>query len=314
MGRVKPWLIGCVVLGMALSAAIIGLVMVRTAFRTVPENVRTVQAEGYTWEYVFSKPKGKAKGLILAMHGAGGSGPQFDESGQWSKKANAAGFAVVLPTGQAARPNLPANFRTNPHLWNSGQLNSGSPRTKINDFAALEKIVGECQKELGNVPLFVSGHSNGAGMSFAVVSEWSDKVTAMGIMSGNLLHKVEGKAKKPVPTLWIVGEKDPLSPFDGGTTKMEIWGTEKENRPVMEASKQWAEWNGYSGAVRKLDVKDGVTEFRYGDVVRVLECMGHGHAWPGGKKGELPASIIGPDVAKMDATSELVKFYQMFLK
>lgn len=306
--KTKPLIVGCVVLGMTTVALVFGMVLVEQA-GSVPANVQTIEVDGNRWSYVFSKPEGKAKGLILAMHGGGGSGPQFDESAHWSQKATAAGFAVVLPTGLPARPTLPGNFRTNPHVWNSGQLNPRSPRTKINDLAALERILSRCQAELGDVPIFLTGHSNGAGMSFRVAREWPDKVTAMGMMSGNLHTATGDPGKKPIPTLWIVGEKDPLTPFAGGTTKMEFWGTEKENRPVLETAAEWAKWNGFAGEVARSEGKQGVREYRYGNVVWVWECLGHGHAWPGGKKDELPESIMGPDVTKVDATNEIVKFF-----
>lgn len=271
--------------------------------------VKTIEVDRRNWEYVVARPPGKAKGLILAMHGAGGSGPQFDESAAWSDKATEAGFAVVCPSGQPSRAGVEADFKTNPRVWNSGQLNPRSPRTKVDDLKALDAIVGECQKEVGNLPLFLSGHSNGAGMAFYVAYHWQDRITGMGMMSGNLLFDLEGNAKKPIPTLWIVGEKDPLSPFDGGKTTMPLWGTEKENRPVMETAKNWAAWMDGIGNLSFSVEKDGVKQLKFGQSVLVLECLGHGHAWPGGKKGELPASIVGPDVTKLDATDELLKFF-----
>jgi len=275
-----------------------------------PAEVKSIEAEGYKWEYVFAKPAGPAKGLIIAMHGAGGSGPQFNESAEWASKATKAGFAVVLPSGQPSRMNLEANFRTNPRLWNSGQLNARSPRTKINDLAFLDKLVNTCFKDIGEVPLFLSGHSNGAGMSFRVAYEWSDRIRAMGMMSGNLLSPLSGQSKKPIPTLWIVGEKDPLSPFEGGTTKLEMWGTEKENRPVMVAARDLLKW-------QRLDPVSFTQGKKGADIVTlesgsltILKLLGHGHAWPGGKKGELPESIVGPNVSKLDATSEIIKFFE----
>lgn len=280
---------------------------------------RTLEAEGYTWEYVFAKPTAKPKGLIIAMHGAGGSGPQFNESALWAEKATKAGFAVVLPSGQPSRANVEPNFRTNPRTWNSGQLNARSPRARINDMAFLDKLVKTCFKETGEVPIFVSGHSNGAGMSFRVAYEWSDRIQAMGMMSGNMMFPLSQKAKKSVPTLWVVGEKDPLSPFEGGKTKMEVWNTEKDNRPVLEVMKEWANWQGISS---ELKVTQRNSEFiireyanRSGStLVRLIECMGHGHAWPGANKNELPQAIVGPNVSKLDATAEFIKFFESQIK
>lgn len=279
-----------------------------------PAEVKSIEAEGHTWEYVFAKPASKAKGLIIAMHGAGGSGPQFNESAGWAEKATKAGFAVVLPSGQPSRTGVEANFSTNPRVWNSGQLNARSPRARINDLAFLDKLAKTCFKETGEVPLFLSGHSNGAGMSFRVAYEWSDRIGAMGMMSGNLLFALDGKSKKPIPTLWIGGEKDPLTPYEGGTTKMAVWGTEKENRPVMDTAKAWLKWQGIDQATFAESKLGSDTIALEAGRLRILKLLGHGHAWPGGKKGELPASIVGPNVSKLDATTEIIKFFESQLK
>lgn len=274
---------------------------------------KSVESGGYTWEYVFAKPAGQAKGLILAMHGAGGSGPQFAESAQWPQKATAAGFAVICPSGLPSRPNAEPSFATNPRVWNSGQLNPRSQRVKVDDLAALDKMIQAAFKEIGKAPLFVTGHSNGAGMTFRVAYEWAGRVQTIGMMSGIRHFPLDKKPPTPIPTLWIVGEKDPLSPFEGGTTKMPVWGTEKDNPPVVESAGEWAAWMDGKGGMASKTESGGVVRMQFGKSVQVWECLGHGHGWPGGKKGELPASIIGPEVAKIDATAELLKFFAAHL-
>ncbi|MBX3113805.1 MAG: hypothetical protein KF836_04495 [Fimbriimonadaceae bacterium] len=287
---------------------------------------RTLEAEGHTWEYVFAKPTAKPKGLIIAMHGAGGSGPQFNESALWAEKATKAGFAVVLPSGQPSRANVEPNFRTNPRTWNSGQLNSRSPRARINDMAFLDKLVKTCFKETGEVPIFVSGHSNGAGMSFRVAYEWSDRVAGIGIMSGSIALDLKQKSKKQIPTYWLVGEKDPLTPFEGGTTKLEIWGAQKENESVLSMLQKWADWQGITsepmGGMAQFGNSEPFAKVGYwyrssekGDILIFLyKILGHGHAWPGANKNELPQAIVGPNVSKLDATTEFIKFFESQLK
>src|SRR5882672_7669886 len=94
------------------------------------------------------------------------------------------------------------------------------------------------------------------------------------------------KPKKPLPTLYILGTKDPLVPLDGGEIKLP-WGTHR-NPPVSEPLGAWAKALGCETEPKTISEKEGLKKIEYpsktnGPTLSVIYIDGHGHHWPGGK-------------------------------
>jgi hypothetical protein len=84
-----------------------------------------IQVAGHTWTYHLHVPRqasSVAAPLVVVLHGAGGNGRDYLTKNGWVALSDKEGFVVVAPDGLPALPRLPANFRLNPRLWNSGQL------------------------------------------------------------------------------------------------------------------------------------------------------------------------------------------------
>jgi polyhydroxybutyrate depolymerase len=251
--------------------------------------------------------------LVLALHGAGGNGSGILDADGWAAKADKEGFVVVAPEGLPARPAVAANFRTNPQVWNSGQLRAGSPRAAIDDLAFVRQLLDELLEKISydERRVFCTGHSNGGGMTFRLAAELSERFTAVGTVAG-MLAVDDPRPKKPLPTLYILGTKDPLMPIDGGTVKLP-WGT-RENPPVGEPLAAWAAALGCQTEPQTVSEKDGVKTVQYpskngGPKLVVLYLEGHGHHWPGGAR-MLPERLIGPTTTKLDATDTLWDFFE----
>jgi polyhydroxybutyrate depolymerase len=275
---------------------------------------KSVDAAGLKWSYVWATPSGKAKGIIIALHGAGGSGPQFAADSRWVDKATNEGFAVALPTGQPALPSRPGNPKQNPNLWNSGELNSRGPRAKIDDFAFFDTMLKECTAEIGKVPVFVAGHSNGAAMTYKLAAHWPDRVKGIGMMAGDLKCDLGPKPKHVIPSLIYAGEKDPLLLWDGGTVDLPWGNVKRKTEPVLKIVGKWATWQGLPGTPKKSVLADGTVAYDFigeteKNLVRLVMIPGQGHVWPGGRTGEFSTRKEGQDSGKVDATGELVKFF-----
>lgn len=231
----------------------------------------------------------------------------------WSAKAEKSGFVAVAPDGLPALPHQPANFRSNPAVWNSGQLNSRSPRAAIDDVAYVRLLLDELQEKIPHDRdrVFCTGHSNGGGMTFRLANEMSDRFTAIGTVAG-MMALENPEPRKAVPTLYILGTRDPLMPMEGGEVRLP-WGT-RRNPPVSEPLSTWARAIGCESQPRTISEKDGVTKQEYSSRIRgpamtVLLIEGHGHQWPG-SKSLLPESTVGPDTAKINATDVLWDFFK----
>lgn len=273
------------------------------------DETRTVDAEGRKWEYIFAKPQGQAKGLILAFHGAGGSGKQFAVDSRWVETATSAGFAIALPTGVPILPNREPGFQSNPNVWNSGEFGERGPRQKIDDTKALALILATCDKELGKLPVFLAGHSNGAGMTYMMASRWKDRVGGIGMMAGDLKCDLGEKPSKPIPSLIYAGENDPLLLWEGGVETMPWGNLKRHTEPVLTIVGKWAAWNGLTKSVNPKE-GDGTVTYDYGNNIKLVMIKGQGHVWPGGQSGTLFGRNSGKDSGKVDATREIVDFFK----
>jgi polyhydroxybutyrate depolymerase len=277
----------------------------------------TVKSGGFDRVARIHVPTGYRAGtkppLVLMLHGAGGDGTGALDKDGWAAKADKEGFIVVAPDGLPARPGSPANFVTNPRLWNSGQLRARAPRAAIDDVAFVRQLLDTLQEKIpfDERRTFCAGHSNGGGMTFRLATELSERFVAIGTAAG-LMVVEDPKPKRPLPTLYILGTKDPLRPIDGGEVKLP-WGS-RHIPPVAEPLAAWAQAIGCVTQPKLVSNKDNVKRFEYpsrsnGPALEVMYLEGHGHHWPGGRR-VLPESMVGPITSKLDATAVLWEFFQ----
>ena len=251
--------------------------------------------------------------LVLMLHGAGGSGQYILDKDGWAAKADQERFVAVAPDGLPAFPRLPKASGTNPAIWNSGQLKPNSPRAAVDDVAYLKQLLDQLKTTVtyDEQQVFVVGHSNGGMMAFRLASELSDRFTAVGAVAG-LLTLENPQPKKPLPTLCMLGSKDPLMPIDGGEVKLP-WGT-RQYKPVSESLSKWAKAIGCEEEPKVITEQDQVRKVEYpsklnGPSLTVLYLEGHGHHWPG-FKSSLSDQYVGPYSTKLNATDAMWDFFQ----
>jgi polyhydroxybutyrate depolymerase len=170
----------------------------------------TLTAAGHEWHYHLHIPPKhdatKPTPLVLILHGAGGNGTAYLNRAGWAKKADAAGFIAVAPDGLAMRPDQEANFLTNPHLWQSGQLAATSPRGKIDDVTFFKALLDDVGRRVNGdrERVYVTGHSNGGGMTFRLGAELPERFAAIAVVA-SLPWVKDPRPSRPLPTLYLVG-------------------------------------------------------------------------------------------------------------
>lgn len=252
--------------------------------------------------------------VVLTFHGAGGDAAGMLDKNGWGTLCDAKMFFAVAPQGLPALPRMPANFASNPALWNSGQLRGVGPRSRIDDVAMVGRLLDVLAERLAIDPqrVFVTGHSNGAGMTFRLGAELSERLTAIAGVSGQMAVTHPAPSRK-LPTLFIYGDQDPLLPEAGGEVKLP-WGTHVVP-PVAEFLARWAA--AIDCQIEPVVTSPGkgleqrvYTSRTNGPTLTVLRIAGHGHHWPGGQH-VLPSRFIGPDAQRLDATEEIWKFFEL---
>ena len=249
--------------------------------------------------------------LVIILHGSGGMGATMLEKSGWAKKADEAGFVAVAPDGLAMSPGRTSNFFANPRIWNAGQLEPDAPRARIDDVGFFRKLLDELQTRYGTDPnrVYVTGHSNGAAMTFRLAVELSDRITAVAPVSSICWIK-DPKPVRPIPTLFICGANDPLVPVMGGESVLP-WG-KRTTHPIAETLRIWAEALECPTKPNTTKQLDQAQYFVYGPgrdgaMLTAYLVEAQGHNWPGGK--QIVPFLMGPDNHRFRATDIIWDFF-----
>ena len=207
--------------------------------------------------YIIHPPKGLEKEvpLVLFLHGAGGSASGAAKRYGWEEMADKEGFIVAFLEGTPVKLNEPANFVTNPNLWNDGS--GRGHKSGIDDVGFIRRVIEEISSEYKIDPrrIYVTGFSNGASMTFRVGVELSDKIAAIAPVMGHLF--VTGRLQHPVPLLLIAGGADPLNPLHGGEAP-NPWSSELHYKPPMiDSVNSWRALPGSNGQEIIFQVIEG---------------------------------------------------------
>jgi polyhydroxybutyrate depolymerase len=246
---------------------------------------------------------------VLMLHGAGGSAAWAQDETRWNETADKYGFAVAYPNGLPVDPNRPSGFLDNPQVWNAG----AGPGLIVNrgpdDVGYLAALIADLPRHASVAPkrIFVTGFSNGAAMTFRLASERPDLVAAIAPVAGYCpeVHPLI----RPVPTLFIVGDADPLVPIHGGEV-LSPWSGEMEYRPPLtEALSRWAAANGADEQPLRRDREDGIRFDDYSTDFRVVTIAKLGHHWPGGR-GRLLRRLAGQPSNRVNANELIWGFFR----
>ncbi len=277
----------------------------------------TIEAAGHTWHYHVQVPAAAADErrvpLVLVLHGAGGSGTAYLDNAGWAAKAEAEGFLAIAPDGLPGRADEPPSFWLNPRLWNSGQFLAINPCARIDDIAFFRALLDDVGRrwKIDGRRVFVTGHSNGAGMTFRLGAEMSERFAALAPVASHCWI-TDPKPSRALPTLFIIGTEDKLVPLHGGESTLP-WG-KRTTPPISQTLARWATALGCPDRAEESHPRPGLKIVTYpagrdGATFTAEFIEGQGHNWPGGRS-LLPAAMVGPSVDTVKATDVIWEFFQ----
>lgn len=245
--------------------------------------------------------------LVIALHGGGGDKEGMNpltcgdgdaaDAGCLTAVAEREGFIVVYPDGVANG----LGFRS----WNQGGDAEGlqcphACEEGIDDVGYVGALLDEVQRVASVDPkrVYVTGFSNGGGMSHRLACELADRIAASAPVGGANQFALSHACApaRPVPVLHIHGSADPCWPYDGGEgTCLSVQeGTYAAAEPSAIGTAEapgWAIRNGCAPTPEITILPDGdgdgavTTERRFvgctAEVV-LMTVEGAGHTWPGG--------------------------------
>jgi polyhydroxybutyrate depolymerase len=265
----------------------------------------TFRSGGMDRTYMLHVPAGDPVGLVLSLHGGGGSGISQRALTGFDTVADGHNLLVIYPDGYDKS-------------WADGRGASPADRHHINDVAFLVGLVTKVQHDYGVAPghVFVTGMSNGGFMSNRLACDRADVFAAVAPVAGTLGVGVACNPSQPVSVWEAHGTADPLVPFRGGAVRGRGGLSHSISADTMVD--KWRSADGCQGdpAMEALpDVRDGTVVHRYESTgcaanteVVFYKIDRGGHTWPGGKQ-YLPAAVIGPTTRALDGSEAIAQFF-----
>ncbi|MCC6617166.1 MAG: hypothetical protein IT320_27075 [Anaerolineae bacterium] len=248
--------------------------------------------------------------LLFVLHGASGSGPGTRQWLGFDDLAQAAGFAVVYPTGVANNWDFGGGIRTADGLILS------------DDVSYLVWLAEQLEAEypIDSARVYATGMSNGAQMAYYLACQAPETFAAVAGVAAPLSGATAARcAQSSISVLMVHGTLDPILYWQpqyttngqvislGATGTLEFWA--QRNRCNVEDDAIVVE------EIPDADPDDGST-IRH---VALDDCADHtnvqfygviggGHTWPG---HPLDISIdLGPTNMDIDATALILDWLQ----
>ena len=270
-----------------------------------------LQWKGRTRRYWLARPQLPNSALVLMLHGTGGSALLAVQETGLVDFARRAGFAVAFPEGLAVDPDSPAKFLSNPQRWNDGSTQPGNKlHTDHDDVGFLAAVIAHATVQVQTDPnrVYLTGFSNGAGMAFRFAAERAELIRAVAPVAGHCWIE-NPKPSRPIPTLFLIGNRDPLIPLENGSVQLPWFPEPVPRRGIGQTLAKWAIGLGYSPIPTRLSHAGGVLEEEYGPAFHSVTIDGLGHHWPGGR-GLLNPRIGGNPSNLLNANERIWEFFQ----
>ncbi|MBX3084909.1 MAG: hypothetical protein KF716_24960 [Anaerolineae bacterium] len=231
--------------------------------------------------------------LVFSIHGFASNPEQQQAYSHWETVADKEPLIVVYPQGTGL-----------PSRWNAGDSSYIGAST-VDDVGFLRQVVATISETVCIDPtrIYVSGLSNGGGMSNRMACQASDMIAAMGSVAG-AYSPVDCKITRPVPVIAFHGTTDPIVDYHGNAS---------QNFPdIASWAKEWAERDGCSLTPAKIAATGDASGIRYtnckDDAEVVLYTIDDGgHTWPG---GGLEFGFLGKTSKDIDATAVMWDFFK----
>jgi polyhydroxybutyrate depolymerase len=177
--------------------------------------------------------------------------------------------------------------------------------------------------------VYVTGLSNGAMMTSAVICAYANRIAAAAPVAGiTLVPKC--KPSRAVPVIAFHGTADPFLSYTGGLGPKALAlpapdGSDRtiqnigaptsafQGPSVPKIAAAYAHRNGCRAQPAAQAVAADVTEFSYrcptGAEVELYRVAGGGHTWPGSAFSAAIASTVGPTTFSISATDLMWQFF-----
>jgi polyhydroxybutyrate depolymerase len=231
-----------------------------------------------------------ATSLVLVFHGYTQDAAGIEQQTEMDPVSDGHGFIAVYPQGLG-------------NSWNAGSCCGSSSQQGVDDVAFVGALLDKLKTEycVDDKRVFSAGFSNGGMLSHRLACEMSDRIAAIGAVSGTLAIDTCTPAR-PVSVMHVHGTADFVVAYtDGGFSGA---------RGVPPTIANWVHVDGCTDAMPTNVFKNGdasCDEYQACDAgtrVRLCTIDQGGHQWPGGQ-----TDFLGNLSVDLDASEEIAKFF-----
>jgi polyhydroxybutyrate depolymerase len=251
--------------------------------------------------------------LLLSIHGFTTTIAQQDKGTQFPREAGMRGYIVVTPQAPTSKVTIGGTTLDTP-LWNIPGAFSRNGPTAGDDVSYLNGLLNRIESTLcvDKDREYVSGISNGAEMTMALICIYDRRFAAAAPVSGvNLLTTCN--AKHATPLIAFHGTADPLVNYNGGS----VLGANLNLPSVPARMAQFAALGGCATPPTTTqpyaDVSHSVWRCPGKMGLELYTVIGGGHAWPGaptdGTRGKDLPAYVGYETQSIDATNLILDFF-----
>jgi polyhydroxybutyrate depolymerase len=230
--------------------------------------------------------------LVIAMHGGGGEGSQFESTSLLTEKADDAGFIVVYPDGVKSDGALAAR------TWNAGRCCDYARDENIDDVKFIGLLIDDLvgRYKINSKKVYATGHSNGGMLSYRLACETPGKIAAIAVSGCSMVVKQPCNPSRPVPVLHMHSVQDDRVLYTGGVGITGVYFP-----PIDSVMNVWSAINVCNNKAQVLVNNKDYTFTQWSNcnddaTIQYYLTQDGGHAWPGGlpgsSNGDTPSTVI----------------------
>jgi polyhydroxybutyrate depolymerase len=270
--------------------------------------VKVVLKERYygVFSNKFCQNKNAKCPIVFAFQGGGGEALKLDNTSNLVEYADRKNVIVVYPNA------------SNKH-WNDGRPEI-SP--DVDDLEFIDNVIADISKKYSfdKKRICAAGISNGGLFSFRLACDRSDIFSSVVPIAANLGVEKSKRCspKKAVSVLQIMGDQDPLVPYEGGDIRGPL-GLKKLGKVLStrQTSDFWRNQlsctkqshNKINSVINDVTTIEEFHFFNCKENVKLTQVQIHGggHTWPGGKP-ILSERLVGKTSVNYNASLKLLEF------
>lgn len=270
----------------------------------------TLKINGYTRTYRIHLPPvyentNELLPLVIGLHGAGGSGGQFERHYHLSEKADTEGFVAVYPNGLSATGRLGAR------VWNAGNCCGLAMRENTDDVGFINGLIDKLLEAYRIDPkrIYVTGMSNGGMLAYRLAAEIPNKIAAIAPVSTTMVFAPPPEQARLMPIMHLHSTLDQVVPYKGGTSPVGYYFP-----PVDSVLNVWVKRNECVPNAQVINENDKYKHMQWVNKAgepMIIHYITHdgGHSWPGGEqardKADPPSQVI-------DANDLIWEFFKRY--